>query len=406
MSGPRPNVTGDTTQLAAPPTVYEQFDESQTRREVERSFGSVNRRIDTVEDIILQLVVTEGVITQTAATDLFVLVAGVPEPLDMPTTLTTLVSNRWSEPTDGTLRYTGQLFTRLGLIFGFVQIIPNANNRTFVVDLLINDVVQRSIEFQTGTAGLAYPVSISGSIPFPVGDTDIRMQITCTTSLSIDVEAFTISALDMFSASALELDSVATSSLNYELPIIAGPSLIQTLFNSLAGLIETGVLNPFGANLDKHFISGPIGSLATGYAQQRGSGTIVISAVDVWESVDPVTTLGVNSSQWTQPADAELTLITDTKRICSVDLVMILDTAAANQSFEFRLLLNGTPTGGLMPYTVPLSGNNPQEHTLGFLVELPIGETTLSFEVRNTVSGQDLVIEDFAMAITDNLADG
>ena len=182
-------------------------------------------------------------------------------------------------------------------------------------------------------------------------------------------------------------------------------SFLRQLVNHFATLMPVGT--PVLTSQNRHHISGDVGlgSLATGYAQQRGgTSTIVIPGANTFVALDPATTLDISSSAWLQPANAELTIITDTKRIATVNLVMVLDTNAANQMFEFRVLLDGVPQGS--SYQILLLGNRPQAHTLGFLVEIPVGLTTISFEVQNTSTMQDLDIDEYSLAITDQLADG
>ncbi len=391
--------------LAAPPQQYNQLDESQNRREVEADFVSANARIDGVLRILEAQVVTEAALVQTLVEDVLVLTQGVPEPLDFLTDLQTNVPTRWSEPTEGTLRYTATEFSRLGLVFGFFQLKPVANNQTFLVEFLTNEVVQRSIEFQTGNSGLLYPVSVSGLVEFPVGTTDLRMQLTnVNASQDVSIFGFQIQAADFFSAIGFDLTDPATNSLASTVPI--GPnSFLRELVNHFATLMPVGT--PVLTSQNRHHVSGDVslGHLATGYAQQRGGpSTIVIPGANTFVALNPTTTLNISSSAWLQPANAELTIISDTKRIATVNLVMVLDTTAANQMFEFRVLLDGVPQGS--PYPILLQGNQPQEHALGFLIEIPVGLTVISLEVQNTSTGQDLDIDDYFMAITDQLADG
>lgn len=402
MTSPSTPATGDTTQLATPPVKYGQHDESQTRREIERSFTRQNARSDAIERVLLAQVVTEGAIIQTNASDLVVLTAGVPEPLDFPTTLFTNVPNRWSEPVDGTLRYTASAFSRLGLFFMFFQINPAANNQTFIVDLLRNETIIRSLEFQTGNSGLLYPVSASDLLELPVGDTDLRVQITNVgASQNVTVSQFSLTGADFFSAIGFSLDSVVVDQSSVPIPTT---SFLREIVQSIATLLPLRA--PGLVDQHRHHItSGPsLGALAAGYAQQRGSGTISISSSNTFVALDPTTTLDLNSSAWRQPADAELSIITDTVRVITINLVMLLDTNAANQMFEFRFLLNGTPQGN--PYAIPLQGNRQQKHTLGVVLEIPVGLTTISLEVQNTTSSQNLDVDDYSMSITDNLADG
>ncbi len=391
--------------LAAPPQQYNQLDESQNRREIESGVTDANARIDAVLRILEAQVVTEAALLQTNASDIVALAAGVPSALNFPTDLRTDAPNRWSEPVDGTLRHTAVEFARLGLVFGFFQLQPTGNNQTFLVEFLSNDVVQRSIEFQTGNSGLLYPVSVAGLVEFGVGNTDIRMQLTNeNASQDATISDFSIQAADFFSALGFELNQVATDSLAAIVPI--GPdSFLRTLVNHFAALMPVGT--PVLTSQNRHRISGDVGlgNLATGYAQQRGGpNTIVIPAANTFVALNPVTTLSINSSAWLQPGNAELSIISDTKRIATVNLVMVLDTTAANQMFEFRILLDGVPQGS--PYPVLLQGNQPQEHALGFLIEIPVGLTVINLEVQNTSTGQDLDVDDYFMAITDQLADG
>ena len=404
IARPSAPASADTLTLAAPPHKYNQYDESQTRRQLEGSATLLNLRIDAVERILLSQVVTEAALVQTNASDLLLLTQLVPEPLDFPTDLFTNVPARWSEPTDGTLRYTSVDFARLGLALGFFELNPAANNQTFVVDFLINEVIERSIEFQTGNSGLLYPVSVSALIELPVGTTDIRMQITNVgASQNATVSDFSIQCADFFSAIGFDLSSPQTDALVATIPI-APNSFLRELVRHLGTLMPVGT--PLLTSQNRHHVSGDVGlgNLATGYARQSGSGTIVISAANTFEAFDPATTLDANSSAWLQPADAELTIISDTKRILAIDIAFILDTAAANQMYEFRILVNGTPSGSVFP--VLLIGNQPQDHTLSFIIEIDAGLSTLSFEVQNTSSPQDLDIDGYVISITDQLADG
>jgi len=107
---------------------------------------------------------------------------------------------------------------------------------------------------------------------------------------------------------------------------------------------------------------------------------------------------------WLQPANAELSINTDTFRVVTINLIMLLDTNAANQMFQFRFLLDGVPQGNA--YDIPLQGNRQQKHTLGIILEVPVGLSTISLEVQNTTSTQDLDVDDYSMSLTDNLADG
>ena len=395
--------SGDTTQLAAPPTQYLQHDESQTRREIERSFTRANARDDAIEEVLLAQVVTEGAITQDNVSDLLTLTIGVPVPLDFPTTLFTVVPARWAQPTNGTLQHTSDVFARLGLLFVFFQINPVANNQTFLVQVLIDEVVVRSLEFQTGNSGLIYPVSISDLIAYPVGATDVRVQITnIGSSQDVTVIDFTIQSADFFSAITLSFDQPQTTT-TAGVPV-SPISFLREIAQGLAALLPLG--NPGLVDQHRHAITaGPsLGALAAGYAQQRGSGSITIASVNTFVALDPATTLGLNSSAWLQPANAELSINSDTVRVVTLNLVMLLDTNAANQMFEFQFLIDGVPQGD--PYEIPLQGNRSQKHTLGIILEVPVGLSTISLEVRNITSSQDLDVADYSMSVTDNLADG
>ncbi len=401
MTGSRP-ATGDLTQLPVPAERYGQTDESQTRREIERSFTRSNARSDAIEEVLLAQVVTEGVITQTNASDLLVLTAGVPVALDFPTNLFTSVPLRWSEPTDGTLRYTASAFARLGLFFVSFQLEPAANNQTFLVDFLRNETIIRSLEFQTGNSGLLYPVSVSDLIELPVGDTNIRVQITNVgASQNVTVSVFSITGADFFSAIGFSFDSVARDQSSVP---ISTTSFLREIAQSLGTLLPLAA--PGLVDQHRHHItaSPSIGALASGYAQQRGSGTISIASSGTFVPLDPTTTLDLNSSAWLQPANAQLSINSDTFRVVTINLIMLLDVSAANQMFQFRFLLNGVPQG--TPYDVPLLGNQQQKHTLGIILEVPEGLSTISLEVQNVNSDKDLDVDDYSMSLTDSLADG
>ena len=401
---PSAPASADTLTLAAPPHKYNQYDESQTRRQLEGSATLLNLRIDAVERILLAQVVTEALLQQTAASDLLILTQLVPEPLDFPTTLLTQVPSRWSEPTDGTLRYTSVDFGRLGLCLVFFELEPIGNNQTYIADLLVNDVVVRSIEFQTGNAGLLFPVSVSALLELPVGTTDIRAQVTnVSSSQNVTISNFVIQCADFFSAIGFDLSSPQTDTIASVVPI-ATTSFLRELVNHFATLMPVGIAAFTTQN--RHHISGDVGlgNLATGYARQSGSGTIVIPGVSTFVAFDPVTTLDINSSAWLQPTNAALSIVTDTERVASIDMTLVLDTNAANQMFEFRILLNGTPVGGV--FSVLLQGNQPQNHTLNFIAKIDTGLTTVAFEVQNTSSNQDLDVDAYSISITDQLADG
>ena len=394
--------TADVMTLAAPPQNYNQYDESQTRRQLELAATLENLRMDAIERVLVAQTVTEAALQQTAASDIFI-VDLIPTALDMPTDLLTQVPNRWSEPVEGTLRYTSVDYGRLGLVFIFFQLEPASNNRTFIVDLLANEVIVRTLEFQTGTSGLRYPVSISDLFPFQVGTTDIRVQITSTATNTIDISDFQITGADFFSAIGFDLGSPDTTAVAQVVPV-SDTSFLRELVRNFATLLPVASPIPIGQN--RHAIAGDVslGALATGYVKQSGSGTLVIPVVNTFIAFDPTTTLDIKSSAWLQPADAELTIIVDDKRVVSIAMAFVLDTNAANQMYEIRMLLNGTPTGGVFP--ILLQGNQPQGHTLSFIAEIDVGLTTISFEVQNTSSGQDLDVDDYTISITDQLADG
>ncbi len=145
---------------------------------------------------LAQLIPGTGSIVQNTVDELFILVAGVPQDMDIPVDFNTNLPNRWTSPADGDLQFIGSQ-SRISITFVSFDLTPNQNNRTFIVDILVNDTAVSTISLSTGAAGDPTLVSISGIINLAQNDI-IEARIASTTNTNADVNNFTIQSMDFF----------------------------------------------------------------------------------------------------------------------------------------------------------------------------------------------------------------